>query len=328
MLTPVTSSRPFLYLTRLLPEPVLAALRAEYAFVSEPLDRAPTTDECLRGFAQADAVICTLADPVTGELLAAAPRLKIVANYAVGYNNIDLAAAARHGIIVTNTPDVLTDATADLTWALMLAVARRVIEGDRWARSGTWPGWAPTQLLGTDVTGKTLGIIGMGRIGQAVALRAQGFRMPVLYSSRRPCSSPFGSATWMHRPLEEVLTQADFISLHVPLSDTTRHLIGARELAMMKPTAFLLNTSRGPVIDEAALLAALRQQTIAGAGLDVYEREPLIAQGLEALPNVVLLPHLGSATQQARIKMGMLCVENIAAVLGGRPPLNPVSLKD
>ena len=320
---------PTLYITRLLPEPVMAILRERYALVSEPVeDQIPTDEDQRRGFSQADAVICTLADPITDDLLAAAPRLKIVANYAVGYNNIDVAAATRRGIIVTNTPDVLTDATADLTWALMLAGARRVVAGDRWSRSGQWPGWAPTQMLGTDVTGKTLGIIGMGRIGQAVALRAQGFRMPVLYASRRPCSAPTGVTTWTHRPLEEVLTQADFISLHVPLSEATRHLIGSRELAMMKSTAFLINTSRGPVIDEAALLAALRKGTIAGAGLDVYEREPLITAGLETLPNVVLLPHLGSATQQVRIKMGMLCVENIAAVLGGRPPLNLVNRQD
>ncbi|NOS77329.1 MAG: D-glycerate dehydrogenase [Nitrospira sp.] len=319
-------SRPTLYITRPLPAPVMTALRERYTLVSEPVEnQIPTGDDQRRGFAQADAVICTLADPITDELLAAAPRLKIVANYAVGYNNIDVAAATRRGIVVTNTPDVLTDATADLTWALILAVARRVTEGDRWARSGQWPGWAPTQMLGTDVTGKTLGIIGMGRIGQAVALRAQGFRMPVLYAGRRPCSTPPSATTWTHRPLEEVLTQSDFVSLHVPLSEATRHLIGSRELAMMKSTAFLINTSRGPVIDETALLAALRQGTIAGAGLDVYEREPLITAGLETLPNVVLLPHLGSATQQIRIKMGMLCVENIAAVLGGRPPLNPVN---
>lgn len=319
-------AHPTLYITRPLPALVMATLRERYTLVSEPAEnRIPTGEDQRSGFSQADAVICTLADPITDALFAAAPRLKIVANYAVGYNNIDVAAATRRGIVVTNTPDVLTDATADLTWALILAGARRVVEGDRWTRSGQWPGWAPTQLLGTDVTGKTLGIIGMGRIGQAVAQRAQGFRMPVLYASHRPCSSPPGVSTWIHRPLKEVLTQADFISLHVPLSDTTRHLIGARELAMMKSTAFLINTSRGPVIDEAALFAALRQGTIAGAGLDVYEREPVITAGLETLPNVVLLPHLGSATQQVRIKMGMLCVENIAAVLGGRPPLNPVN---
>ena len=322
-------SRSTLYITRLLPEPVMAALRERYTLVSEPGEhQIPTADDLRRGFAQADAVICTLADPITDELLAAAPRLKIVANYAVGYNNIDVAAAARRGIVLTNTPDVLTDATADLTWALILAVARRVVEGDQWARSGTWPGWAPTQMLGTDVTGKTLGIIGMGRIGQAVALRAQGFRMPVLYTSRRPCSPPPGMTTWTHRPLEEVLTEADFLSLHVPLSETTRHLIGSRELARMKSTAFLINTSRGPVVDEAALLAALRQGTIAGAGLDVYEREPVILSGLEHCSNAVLLPHLGSATLDARIKMGMICVENVAAVLGGRPPLNPVTPRD
>lgn len=319
-------AHPTLYITRPLPAPVMATLRERYTLVSEPTeDQIPTDDDRRYGFSQADAVICTLADPITDALLAAAPRLKILANYAVGYNNVDVAAATRRGIVVTNTPDVLTDATADLTWALILAGARRVVEGDRWTRSGQWPGWAPTQMLGTDVTGKTLGIIGMGRIGQAVAQRAQGFRMPVLYASHRPCSSPPGVSTWTHRPLEEVLTQADFISLHVPLSDTTRHLMGSRELAMMKSTAFLINTSRGPVIDEAALLAALQQGRIAGAGLDVYEREPVITAGLETLPNVVLLPHLGSATQQIRIKMGMLCVENIAAVLGGRPPLNPVN---
>lgn len=322
-------SRPTLYITRLLPSPVMTALCERYTLMSEPVDnQIPTGDDLRQGFADADAVICTLADPITDDLLATAPRLKIVANYAVGYNNIDVAAAARRGIVVTNTPDVLTDATADLTWALMLAVARRVVEGDRWARSGTWPGWAPTQMLGTDVTGKTLGIIGMGRIGQAVAMRAQGFRMPVLYAAHRPCAAPPGAATWAHRPLQAVLAEADFISLHVPLSETTSHLIGPRELAMMKSTAFLINTSRGPVVDEAALLTALRQGAIAGAGLDVYEREPVILSGLEQLSNVVLLPHLGSATFDARVKMGMICVENVAAVLGGRPPLNPVTRRD
>ncbi|MEQ1793749.1 MAG: D-glycerate dehydrogenase [Nitrospira sp.] len=321
----MSMTHPALYLTRLLPAPVMTAIRQRYQLISEPIEQAPTKDEQRRGFAQADAVICTLADPITDDLLSAVTRLKIIANYAVGYNNIDVAAATGRGIVVTNTPDVLTDATADLAWALMLAVARGVVEGDRWARSGQWPGWAPTQMLGTDVTGKTLGIVGMGRIGHAVAQRARGFRMPVLYASRRPCADPTGISAWTHLPLEELLTQSDFISLHVPLSETTRHLIGARELAMMRSSAFLINTSRGPVVDEAALLAALRQGTIAGAGLDVYEREPAITAGLETLPNVVLLPHLGSATQQVRIKMGMVCVENIDAVLGGRPALNPVN---
>ncbi|MFO0706004.1 MAG: D-glycerate dehydrogenase [Nitrospira sp.] len=317
-------SRPLLYITRLLPASVMAVLRERFELIAEPMeDRQATAEDLRRGFAQADAVICTLTDRIDDTLLATAARLKIVANYAVGYNNIDVPAAARRGIVVTNTPDVLTDATADLTWALILAVTRRVVEGDRWVRTGTWPGWAPTQMLGLDVTGKTLGIVGMGRIGQAVALRAQGFRMPVLYAAHRSIEHP-ADARWTHAPLQEVLASADILSLHVPLTETTRHLIGQRELATMKPSSVLINTARGPVVDEAALLTALRNGTIAGAGLDVYEREPAIQAGLEGLSNVVLLPHLGSATQDTRIKMGMICVENVGAVLAGRPPLNPV----
>jgi glyoxylate reductase len=311
--------RPSLYATRRLPDPVMAAIRAQYRLVSEPTDRAPVPDEQRRGFAQAEAVICTLMDRIDAALLSDASRLKIVANYAVGYNNIDLAAARARGIVVTNTPDVLTDATADLTWALLLAVARRVVEGDGWLRTGGWPGWAPTQMLGTDVTGKTLGVIGMGRIGQAVAQRAQGFRMPVIYTSRRPCPSPPGSPAWTHGSLQDVLTHSDFVSLHVPLTEETRHLIGPRELALMKPAAILINTSRGPVIQEAALVSALLAGHIAGAGLDVYEQEPTVHAGLTTLPNVVLLPHLGSATLETRIRMGMICLANIAAVLEGKP---------
>jgi glyoxylate reductase len=312
-------TRPALYVTRILPAPVMAVIRQLYRLVSDPTDLPPTPEEQRRCFAQTDAVICTLTDRIDADLLSDAPRLKIVANYAVGYNNIDLAAARARGIVVTNTPDVLTDATADLTWALLLTVARRVVEGDGWLRTGGWPGWAPTQLLGTDVTEKTLGIIGMGRIGQAVARRAQGFRMPVLYASRRPCPSPPGGSKWTQRSLHDVLKDSDFVSLHVPLTEATRHLIGSPELAMMKSTAILINTSRGPVIDEAALVSALQAGRIAGAGLDVYEQEPLVPAELTALPNVVLLPHLGSATLDTRVHMGMICLENIAAVLRGQP---------
>jgi glyoxylate reductase len=319
-------TRPALYVTRILPDPVMAAIRQRYRLISEPTDLPPTPDEQRRCFAQADAVICTLTDRIDAALLSEAKRLKIVANYAVGYNNIDVAAATRErGIIVTNTPDVLTDATADLTWARLLAVARRVVEGDTWLRTGRWPGWAPTQLLGTDVTGKTLGIVGMGRIGQAVAQRAQGFHMPVIYASRRPCHSPPGVSAWTHRSLHDVLKNSDFVSLHVPLTEATRHLIGPDEVAMMKPASFLINTSRGPVIDEAALVSALQAGRIAGAGLDVYEREPKVHAGLSALPNVVLLPHLGSATLDTRVRMGMICLENIAAVLNGQPAPNRVT---
>jgi len=315
---------PTIYVTRVLPEPVMAALRTGYRLISEPTEGHIPTDEDRRaGFAQAEAVICTLADRIDATLLSNAPHLKIVANYAVGYNNIDLAAAAAHGIIVTNTPDVLTDATADLTWALLLAVARRVVEGDRWLRAGTWPGWAPTQMLGLDVSGKTLGIVGMGRIGQAVARRAQGFRMPVLYASHRPVPAP-PNIIWGQQSLDDVLRQSDVLSLHVPLTEATRHLIGSRELAMMKPASILINTSRGPVIDEVALASALQTGKIAGAGLDVYEHEPAVHPELVKFPNVVLLPHLGSATQGTRIQMGRVCLDNVEAVLGGKPAPNQV----
>jgi glyoxylate reductase len=316
--------RPTLLITRLLPQPVMDAIPRHYQVLAESLDRPLTTEELQRGFSRADAVICTLADRIDASLLSHTTKLKILANYAVGYNNIDLSDAAQHGIIVTNTPDVLTDATADLTWALLLAIARRVGEGDAWIRTGDWTGWTPTQMLGSDITGKTLGIIGMGRIGQAVAQRAAGFRMSILYAGRHAVSSPPG-LSWTWQPLDAVLTNSDFLSLHVPLTDTTRHLIGQRELARMKHTAFLINTSRGPVIDESALLSSLKAQTIAGAGLDVYEHEPTISPALCSLPNVVLLPHLGSATLQTRVRMGLICLDNIAAALEGRSVPNRVN---
>lgn len=318
-------TRSTLYTMRLLPEPVMAAIRAQYHLPVDPTDGPPSPEELRRGVAQADAVIATLTDRVDAHLLAQASRLKIVANYAVGYNNIDVAAARERGIVVANTPDVLTDATADLTWALLLAVARRVVEGDRWVRTGQWPGWAPTQMLGSDVSGKTLGIVGMGRIGQAVARRAAGFGMTLLYAARRVDAPPIQDLSWTPLPLEEMLRQSDFVSLHVPLTEGTRHLIGARELRLMKRSACMINTARGPVVDEAALVSALEQGSIAGAGLDVYEHEPRLHAGLAALPGVVLLPHLGSATLDTRIRMGMICLDNIAAVLDGKPAPNRVS---
>jgi glyoxylate reductase len=301
----------------------MAAIPRNYEVLTGPADQLPTAEELCRGFVQADAVICTLTDHINAPLLAQARKLKIIANYAVGYKNIDLSAASHRGIIITNTPDVLTDATADLTWALLLALARRVVEGDSWVRSGSWPGWTPTQMLGADVSGKTLGIVGMGRIGQAVALRASGFRMSVVYAGRHRVPIPSGF-TWEWQPFDAVLATSDFLSLHVPLTDATRHLIGRRELALMKPTAYLINTSRGPVIDEAALVAGLEAKTIAAAGLDVYEREPTVSAGLIRLPNVILLPHLGSATLETRVRMGLICLGNIAAVLQGRPAPNRV----
>ncbi len=316
--------RPTLYLSRLLPDPVMAIVRGHFQLVQEPVDELPAPSALREGLCQADAAIVTLGDRIDAESIHAATRLKILANYAVGYNNIDLAAARERGLIVTNTPDVLTDATADLTWALILATARRIVEGDTLVRSGQWTGWSPTQLLGADVSGKTLGVIGMGRIGQAVAQRAVGFRMSVLYHTSQPMATSSLPREWEHRSLHDLLEEADIVTIHVPLTPSTHHLIGSRELGWMKPTAFLINTARGPIVDEDALVKALTTGIIAGAGLDVYEQEPTIHAALAQLKQVLLLPHLGSATRQARVQMGLVCLENIHSVLDGRPAPNEV----
>jgi glyoxylate reductase len=302
----------------------MTIVRERFQLVQDPHDALSAPSVLRAGLRQADAAIVTLDDRIDAETIHAAIRLKILANYAVGHNNIDLAAARQRGLIVTNTPDVLTDATADLTWALLLATARRIVEGDGLARSGRWTGWSPTQLLGADVTGKTLGIIGMGRIGQAVARRAAGFRMPVRYHTRQPLTASSLPREWEHGSLDDLLAEADILTIHAPLTPATHHLIGALELARMRPTAFLINTARGPIIDEVALVNALTTGTIAGAGLDVYEREPAIHPALAQLKQTVLLPHLGSATLHARVKMGLICLENIQAVLDGRPAPNEV----
>ena len=320
----MTDPRPTLYISRLLPDPVMAIVRERFQLVQEPLDALPSPSALREGLCQADAAIVTLGDRIDAEAIHATTRLKILANYAVGYNNIDLVAARECGLIITNTPDVLTDATADLTWALILATVRRIVEGDALVRSGRWTGWSPTQLLGAEVSGKTLGIIGMGRIGQAVAGRAMGFRMPVRYHSRQPIIASSLPGEWEYRTLQNLLWEADIVTIHVPLTPATHHLIGARELAWMRPTAFLINTARGPVIDEGALVDALKTGVIAGAGLDVYEQEPAIHSGLAQLKQVVLLPHLGSATLHARVQMGLVCLENIQAVLDGHPALNRI----
>ena len=316
--------RPTLYLSRLLPDPIMAIVRERFQLVQEPVDELPAPSALREGLCQADAAIVTLGDRIDAESIHAATRLKILANYAVGYNNIDLAAARERGLIVTNTPDVLTDATADLTWALILATARRIVEGDTLVRSGQWTGWSPTQLLGADVSGKTLGVIGMGRIGQAVARRAVGFRMSVRYRTSQPMATSSLPREWEHRSLHDLLEEADIVTIHVPLTPSTHHLIGSRELGWMKPTAFLINTARGPIVDEGALVNALTTGIIAGAGLDVYEQEPTIHAALAQLKQVLLLPHLGSATRQARVQMGLVCLENIHSVLDGRPAPNEV----
>lgn len=320
----MSHDKPALYVARLLPDPVMTHIRQRFTLVSEPNETSPSPADVRTGLAEADAAIVTLTERIDESALEQARRLKIVANYAVGYNNIDVAAAEQRDVVVSNTPDVLTDATADLAWALILATARRLVEGDQLVRSTRWTGWAPTQLLGTAVTGKTLGIVGMGRIGQAVARRAAGFDMQVLYHSRHPIPSPPGGAPWRMKPFPSLLAEADFISIHVPLSPDTHHLIGEKELAHMRETAILINTARGPIVDETALVTALRNGTIAGAGLDVFEDEPNLHAGLSELQQVVLLPHLGSATLMTRVKMGLICLDNIHAILAGRQAPNRV----
>jgi len=307
------------YVSRRLPDPVMAELARRFTLIGQPHDRPATREELLEAASQADALAVTLTECVDADVLDRAPRLKIVAVYAVGYDNVDVAAATRRGIVVTNTPDVLTETTADLTWALMLALTRRIPEADRLVREGRWEGWAPTQLLGADVFGKTLGIIGMGRIGRAVARRAAGFGMTVLYHTRHPLRHE--EEVVFHAkslPLPQVLQAADIVTIHTPLIDSTRGLIGKAELAMMRRSAYLINTARGAVVDEAALAEALEQGRLAGAALDVYQHEPHVHPRLRALPNTVLLPHIGSATTETRVKMGLIVADNITAVLEGR----------
>lgn len=269
----------------------------------------------------ADAWITMVSDRVDAAALDAAPRLRVVANHAVGTDNIDLAACTARGICVTNTPDVLTEATADLAFALALAAARRLGEGERLVRRGGWTGWAPTQLLGVDVWGRTLGVVGFGRIGQAMARRGRGFGMDILYAAPREAGE---GATRV--PVDELFARADVVSLHCPLTPETRGLVDARRLALMKPSAILVNTARGACVDEVALAAALAAGRLAGAGLDVFAAEPAISPALLAEERVVLAPHIGSATTTTRIRMGQLCASAVRAVLAGeRPPhlVNP-----
>ncbi len=271
-----------------------------------------------------DALLCLVTDSISAPVIEQARHLKIIANYAVGYNNIDLPAAKKHGIVVTNTPDVLTEATADLAFALILACARRVVEGDQLVRQGNFTGWSPLLMLGADVSAQTIGIIGAGRIGTAVARRAYGFGMNIFYSDSVTNKLIEKEYRAQKKELDDLIRTADFISLHVPLTDSTYHLIDEKGLQRMKATTILINTSRGAVIDEQALVRALTYQTIAGAGLDVYEREPLLAQGLTDFKNVVLLPHLGSATYRTREEMAKLAAQNIIELTRGNPAPNAV----
>ncbi len=314
------------YITRAIPEAGPAMLRDNGIAVEvNPHDRPLSPVELRPAVAGKHALLTMLNDRVDDALLeAAGPACRVVANYAVGFNNIDLAAATRRGICVTNTPGVLTETTADTTWALMLAVARRIPEAQALVRSGKWDGWAPLQFLGHDIHGATLAIIGAGRIGTAVALRSTGFRMKLLYVSEQ--SNPELDRIGGRRvEFDVALREADFVSLHVPLTPRTHHLIGRREIELMKPTAYIINTARGPVIDEKVLVEALRSRQIAGAALDVYENEPALSPGLAELENVVCIPHLGSSTEATRSRMAVMAASNILAVLNGHEPPNLVN---
>lgn len=321
------SDKPKIFLTRPIPPASIELLKREAELTYNPDNRVLSRTELIAGMAGQDGLLCTLMDGIDGELLDTNPNLKIVANYAVGYNNIDVAAASARNIPVTNTPGVLTDSTADMAWALMFAIGRRLVEGDQLVRSRNWQGWGPLQLLGQDITGATLGLIGFGRIGKAMVQRAKGFEMKVVYWNRTRLSETEEAELGItYGSREEVLAQSDFVSLHVALTPDTTHLIGPTELAAMKSTAYLINTARGPVVDEKALVEALKSGSIGGAGLDVFEKEPILEPELYDLPNVVIQPHLGSATIGTRTKMGNMAAENcFAACSGERPPnlVNP-----
>jgi glyoxylate reductase len=312
---------PRILVTGPLPSAVLARLRAAGEVDVHGERTGMGRDALSARIADADAVVCMLTDEIDASVVGAARRLRIIANVAVGYNNIDVAAARGRGIVVTNTPDVLTEAVANLTWAMILAVTRRLAEGERLVRAGRWQGWAFDFMLGADLGGKQLGLVGVGRIARAVAARAAAFGMRVACTSRRGATLEGAEAMSFDR----LLATSDVVSLHVPLSTETRHLIDQKALARMKRSAYLVNTARGPVLDEAALVWALEQGLIAGAALDVYEHEPTVHPGLLAFENVLLLPHLGSATTEARTAMASLAADNVAAVLSGQPPLTPVS---
>ncbi len=314
------SLKPSLFVTRKLAD--LAMLRlAEYFDVTvNREDRVLSKEELLQGVRGKDALLCLLTDSIDASLIASNPQLKAISNYAVGYNNIDIAAASAQNIPVCYTPGVLTETTADLVWALILSVARRVVEADTFTRRGLFQGWGPELFLGCDVYGKTLGIVGMGRIGQAVARRASGFGMKILYHNRTPLEEIKlqSNATW--KPLDDLLKESDIISLHVPSSKETHHLIGQQELAKMKPNAILINTARGSIVDEKALVQALKSKTLLGAGLDVYEEEPWIESELLTLPNTVVLPHIGSASVETRTQMAIIAAENLLMLFQGKTP--------
>ena len=315
-------------LTRKIPQPAIDyILKNEIDLEINEEDRVLTHSEIKERVKGKDGLICLLTDTIDGEIMdAAGPKLKIIANYAVGYNNINSQEATKRKIPVTNTPGVLTETTADLTFALLLSIGRRIVESDKFTRDGKFKGWGPMLHLGNDIHGKTLGVIGCGRIGSAVARRAaKGFNMKVLYNNTKQLPDLEKELGLEFASVEEILKESDYITLHVPLTEKTKHLIGEKELALMKPSAILINTSRGSVIDESALVKALQEERIAGAALDVYEFEPKLSPGLKELDNVIITAHIGTGTIDTRTKMGMMVGENLLAGLNNKQPANCVN---
>jgi glyoxylate reductase len=320
-----------IYITRRLPEKIMLELEELYQVECSPHDRNIYPEELGAALQRCDVIITMLADKIDADMLKMSPNLKGICNYAVGYNNIDVPAATLANVAVCNTPGVLTEATADLAWALILAASRRIVEADNYARAGKFTGWAPMLMQGLDIYGKTLGIIGAGRIGQAVAKRSMGFDMKVIYSNHHENEWMNTNLQASRKPLEEVLRESDIISLHIPYDQTTHHLIDAEQIRLMKPTAVLINTARGRVVNEPELIKALQEKRLAAAGFDVYYNEPEISAELKALDNVVIVPHIGSATGETRIRMAELVRDNVAACLAGvMPPaiVNPQVIKE
>jgi glyoxylate reductase len=319
-------SRPSILISRQLPEAAVRLARSRADVDAYAHDRPMPRAELLERLAGKDGLVCVISETIDEALLAARPGLRVVSNVAVGYNNVDVAACTRSGVVVTNTPDVLTETTADFAWTLLMATARRLAEADRYTREGRFRQWEYMLLLGGDVHGKTLGVVGFGRIGRAMARRALGFGMRVLYQDAVAADAAAERELRATRTdLATLLRESDFVTLHTPLLPETRHLINAESLRTMKKTAYLINAARGPVVDEAALVRALREGWIAGAGLDVFEEEPKVHPGLIDLSNVVLAPHIASASHETRLQMATLAVENCLAVLEGKTPPTPVN---
>jgi len=315
------TQRPSVFITRRIPDAGLDILSEHVSLTIFEEDRQIARQEIIERIGDVDGMICLLSDPIDKEVIEAGKKLKVISAYAVGYNNIDIEAARNRGIVVTNTPGVLTDATADIAFALMIAAARRIAESDAWMRTHEFEGWAPKFFLGVDLVGKTLGIIGAGRIGAALAKRAYaGFDMKIAYHGRNRNPEFESKFNAQFMPLNDLLAASDFVSIHTPLTPETHHLIGEQELALMKPTAVLVNTARGPVVDEQALIRCLQEQRIFGVGLDVYEHEPAVPRELKELPNAVILPHIGSASFQTRDRMAVITANNCLAVLDGGSP--------